>query len=102
MKKLHVKIILIIGLLLCLINMPFWYYQIVHLFGSIGFFYLAYIDYSEDIRITPQLFFTFGLLYNPILKISFGKELWQSVDILVSTLIIVSIFLENRLRSFNH
>lgn len=95
MNKLCIKLLLIFGLLLCLADVPYWYYQLVHIFGTIGFFYLAYLDYSVKIRITPQLFLVAGIILNPIVKISFGKELWQIIDVLIAILIAASILFQD-------
>lgn len=98
-QKNIIKIILIIALVLCLLDMPYWYYQIVRIFGTIGFAYLAYIDYKIKIKFTPQIFIVAAILLNPIIKISFDRDAWQVVDIILAVLLIISIFVEKKLKN---
>lgn len=98
-QKNIIKIILIIALVLCFLDMPYWYYQIIRIFGTIGFAYLAYIDYKIKIKFTPQIFIVAAILLNPILKISFDRDAWQVVDIILAVLLIMSIFVEKKLKN---
>jgi len=98
-QKNIIKIILIIALVLCLLDMPYWYYQILRIFGTIGFAYLAYIDYKIKIKFTPQIFIVAAILLNPIIKISFDRDAWQVVDIILAVLLIISIFVEKKLKN---
>ena len=94
-----IKILLIIILLLCLFDMPYWYFQLVRIFGTMGFAYLAYYDYKNKIRFTPYVFGVAAILLNPIAKVSFGRELWNVIDVVLAVLLIISILLSNKLRS---
>ncbi|WP_367158792.1 DUF6804 family protein [Lutibacter sp.] len=98
MNKVIIKTILIFALLLCLFKMPYWYYQIVRIFGTIGFTYLAYIDYKIKIKFTPQIFIVSAILLNPILKISFDKNAWQIVDIFLAILLVLTILFERKIQ----
>ena len=98
-QKNSIKIILIIALLLCLFDMPYWYYQLLRIFGTIGFAYLAYIDYKARIKYNPQFFVVAAILLNPIIKISFDRGAWQVVDIILAVLLIISIFVEKKLKN---
>ncbi len=98
-QKNSIKIILIVGLFLCLLVMPYWYYQLLRIFGTIGFVYLAYTDYKLKIKYTPQIFIVAAILLNPIIKISFDRSAWQVVDIILAVLLITSIFVEKKLKN---
>src|SRR5690554_3588886 len=97
MKHNFIKIVLAIALTLCLFDMPYWYYQIIRIFGTIGFGYLAYVEYKSNKMYTPYVFGTAAILLNPIIKISFGREMWNVVDIILAVLIILSILFSNKL-----
>ena len=51
-----IKIILAIGLLLCLLHMPYGYYQLVRFIAMIGFGYLAY-DANQSKRETEFIIY---------------------------------------------
>ena len=78
----YFKILLAIIFLLCLLDMPYGYYQLVRLIGMISFVYFAYEE--KDSKDKLWLFFWIGsaLLINPLLKISLGRELWNVVDLI--------------------
>lgn len=99
MNNRQLKIGLAFGLILCLLEMPYWYYQLIRIFGTIIFFYFAYTDYTQNIKYTPQTFFVAGVLLNPIIKISFGKIIWNVVDIVLSVIIVLSIVFDSKLKS---
>lgn len=94
-----VKFALILGLALCLFDMPYWYFQLLRILGTIGFVYLAYTDYKDKIKYTPQVFLTCAILLNPIIKISFDRNAWQVVDIILATLLCLSILFEKKLKT---
>lgn len=92
MNKLSIKIGLIVLILLALVEMPYWYYQVVRLFGSIGLGYLAWSDYRVKIRFTPVIFGIGAVLVNPFIKIAFGRTGWNVVDTLFAVILLISIF----------
>ena len=97
-KKNLTKFSLIVALLLCLFDMPYWYYQLFRIFGTIGFVYLAYIDYKSKNKITPQLFVACALVINPILKISFDRDTWHIVDLILAIIVIATVFFEKQIK----
>lgn len=96
-----VKIALVVILLLCLVDMPYWYYQLVRIFGTIGFAYLAYNDYKNKIRFTPYVFGVAAILLNPIAKISFGREMWNVIDVVLAVIVFLTILLQDKLKGSN-
>lgn len=86
-----IKISLIIILLLCLLDMPYWYFQLVRIFGTIGFGYLAYLDYKNKLKLTPYIFGIAAILLNPIVKISFGRNVWNVIDIILALILLLTI-----------
>lgn len=91
-QKNLLKLLLAIAFILCLIKMPYWYYQLIRIIGMIGFIYFAYLDSKEKIKITPLLFVIAAIIINPIIKIPFHKNEWQIIDIIFSVILILSLF----------
>lgn len=97
----NVKILLIVLALLCLLDLPYWYYQLFRLFGTIGFIYLASLDYRSKLKITPQLFVACAIIINPILKISFDRDTWHIVDLILASILIATILLERQIKKIS-
>lgn len=93
-----IKITLIVILLLCLVDMPYWYYQLVRIFGTMGFAYLAYVDYKAGVKYTPYVFGVAAILLNPIAKISFGREMWSVIDVVIAVIVFLTILLQDKLK----
>lgn len=70
-----IKILLAILFFLCLINMPYGFYQFVRLCAVVGFSILAYHAYIKDKKIEVIVFIALGLLFQPFFKIALGSEL---------------------------
>jgi len=100
MNKNLIKTILIILFLLCLIDLPYWYYQLVRIFGTIGLAYLAFIYYSIKTKYLPFIFGVGAILFNPIIKISFDRDAWQVIDVLFAVIIILSIVFEKQISKY--
>jgi cell shape-determining protein MreD len=80
----HVKIILAVLLLGCLLDLPYGYYQLIRFLAFAGFFFLAY-QANKELRKNEQIIFTLlALLFQPFIKIALGRNLWGAVDILVA------------------
>lgn len=98
MNKSSIKILLILLLLCCLFDLPYWYYQLVRIFGTIGFAYLSWKEYAERLKITPILFAISAILLNPIIKISFDRNTWQFVDIILAAILLITLIFENKIQ----
>lgn len=91
-----VRIALAILLLLCLFNMPYGYYQLLRFVAVVGFAILAYYEFER--KNVPKTFVFVGLafLFQPLLKVSLGREIWQIVDVLTAAGLLVTVFLQNK------
>jgi hypothetical protein len=85
-----VKFTLSILLFLCLFDWPYGYYQFVRLSAMLGFIYLAYEAFLEDNKILLIVFLLLTILFQPIIKISLGRTLWNILDVLVGTGLLIS------------
>lgn len=85
------KIILAIFLLLCLLDMPYGYYQFVRFAAMVGFAYLGYSAKEQNRKNEMLLFIALTLLFQPFIKIALGRATWNIVDIIIGIGLIISI-----------
>jgi len=78
-------------LLTCLLDMPYGFYQFVRFLSTIGFGYLAYESNSEHRNNETIIYVILGLLFQPFLKVSLGRELWNIVDVGVAIYLIAQV-----------
>ncbi len=88
-----IKVILCVLFLLCLLRMPYSYYQAVRFIGLIGFALLAYLSSKDKAEIEVIIYIALALLFQPFFKVALGRIGWNIVDVVVSLALIVSIFL---------
>tara|TARA_B100001564_G_scaffold340874_1_gene334938 strand:+ start:4936 stop:5217 length:282 start_codon:yes stop_codon:yes gene_type:complete len=72
--------------------MPYGYYQLIRFLALIGFSILAYLSFIENNVKMLIIFISLALLFQPFLKVSLGRNLWNIVDIIVSLFLIISCF----------
>lgn len=89
-----IKICLSLILLLCLFNMPYGYYQIARFIGMLGFAILAYLLFQERKQAGLEVIIYAGLalLFQPFIKVALGRMIWNIVDIIVASGLIISLF----------
>jgi hypothetical protein len=92
----QIKIILAILLFLCLLNMPYGYYELVRLIAAVGFSILAYQLYQQKRQSEMIVYLALALLFQPFFKIALGRPLWNIVDVIVGIWLLLSIFLRPR------
>ena len=74
--------------------MPYGFYQLVRFVTLIGFVVLAYQAKKEDgIREEVIVYIALALLFQPFIKISLGRELWNVVDAIAGLGLIISLFM---------
>ncbi|WP_091203573.1 DUF6804 family protein [Flavobacterium xueshanense] len=97
-----IKIILSIALLLCLLNMPYGYYQFVRFVAMIGFSYLAYSANEQNRKNDMFIYIALALLFQPFIKIALGRTIWNLVDFIVGIGVIISLFKKKQqIKAFN-
>ena len=87
-----IKIGLSLLLLICLINMPYGYCQLVRFLCLIGFIFLAYDAKQNNKDIEMIVFIILAILFQPLIKISFGRTIWNIVDVIVAIGLLLSLF----------
>jgi hypothetical protein len=94
-----IKLVLATFFFLCLLDMPYGFYQFVRFLALIGFAILAYKSYERKENIIAIVFIGLAILFQPLIKVSLGRELWNIVDVIVGVGLIVSTFVKPKLES---
>ena len=89
-----IKVILAALFFLCLFNMPYGYYQLVRFLALLGFAVLAYKSYERKENGMAIIYGGLAILFQPLIKISLGSEIWNIVDVIVGLGLIVTIFIK--------
>jgi hypothetical protein len=91
-----IKIALAILLLLCLLDMPYGFYQLVRFASLIGFGILAYSASEKESKTEMIIYGGLALLFQPFFKIALGREIWNIVDVIVGIGLIASLIMNRR------
>ena len=91
-----IKIILSVIFLLCLLQMPYGYYQAVRFVGMLGFVLLAYFSNQQNHKVEVIIYIALALLFQPFLKVALGRVVWNVVDVIVGIGLIISIFMRSK------
>ncbi|MCK9481925.1 MAG: hypothetical protein M0R38_09235 [Bacteroidia bacterium] len=94
-----IKIILAILFFLCLLDMPYGYYQFVRFAGLVGFAILAYQANQQGRQTEMIIYGGLALLFQPFFKIALGREMWNVVDVVVAIGLILSLFVKPKANS---
>ena len=84
----YIQLFLAALLLLCLVKMPYGYYNIIRLIATSVFVYMTYV-YTEEKKMGLMVTFSaLALLFQPFVKIAIGRTMWNLVDVAVAILLI--------------
>jgi hypothetical protein len=86
-----IKIILAILFFLCLLDMPYGFYQIVRFLALVGFVILAYKSNENEDKTAVIIFIGLALLFQPFFKIALGRVIWNIVDVIVGVGLLFSL-----------
>jgi len=88
------KIILSILFILCLLDMPYGFYQLVRFAALAGFVILAYKANEQQNKTEMIIYVCLAILFQPLIKIALGRTIWNIVDVVVGLGLIISLFLK--------
>jgi hypothetical protein len=88
-----VKIGLSVLLFICLLDMPYGYYQFVRVAATLVFVLLSIQSYNLRTNGKVLIYLTLAILFQPFEKIALGRELWNLLDVIVGLGLILTIFL---------
>lgn len=83
------RLLLAVGLLVCLLPMPYGYFVLVRFAAMIVFGIMAYKYYEERKEKLALFFGVMALLFQPIIKISLGRTMWNVVDVVLAIVLLV-------------
>lgn len=86
-----IKIVLSILLLLCLTDMPYGFFQLVRFLSLIGFGILAFDANQKQKQTEMIIYITLAILFQPLIKISLGRTLWNIVDVIIAIGLLISL-----------
>ena len=89
-----VSIVLAFTLLICLFPLPYGFFVLIRLISTIVFGYLAYDFYQRGETIKCVVAALIVLLFQPFAKISFEREIWNVIDIIVALLLFGNVIWE--------
>ena len=79
--------------LVCLLDMPYGYYQAFRFAAMVSFFYLAYVE--QDKQGWPVVWAVSGMLVQPFFKVALGRDIWNFVDLIWAVLLIASVVMSS-------
>jgi hypothetical protein len=91
-----IKITLALFFFLCLLDMPYGYYEIIRAMALLGFGILAFEAYQNQSYLAMIIYAFLGLLFQPFLKVGLGRELWNIVDVVVGLGLLISMFFDSK------
>ena len=94
--NISIKLLLALLFALCLLDMPYGYYQFVRFSAMVGFAILAYQASEKENKTEMIIYISLAILFQPIFKISFGRSIWNTIDVVVALYLIVTIIWKNK------
>ena len=89
-------IIMVALLLVCLVPMPYGYYQLVRFIAMAVFAYLAYEYYKVNRVGVCYIFVALALLFQPFFKVALGRTVWNIVDVIVAAFLMVLLLVDKK------
>lgn len=82
----------------CLLNMPYWYFQLIRFFGFLFFCYLSYWGYTKKNNYSLCVWGVSAILLNPFFRFYFGRQIWNILDVLWVILLIFQLYVIKKIR----
>lgn len=83
-------------LAICLLDMPYGYFQFVRFLSLIVFIVFAYQSKQQGKEVEAVIYIALALLFQPFFKVALGRTLWNIIDILVAIGLILTIFIHDK------
>ena len=96
-----IKICLAALMFLCLLDMPYGFYQLVRFMALVGFGILAFRANEENNNTKLMIYGALALLFQPFIKIALGREIWNIIDLIVGIGLIASLFINRSKKHLN-
>lgn len=89
------KVVVITMLLWALADNPYGYYQFLRWAILAVGSYTTYSAHRAGDKVWPWIFGAIVILFNPIFLITFSRETWQIIDVVVAMIFFMSLFKKN-------
>jgi hypothetical protein len=76
-------------LVLCTLDMPYGFYQFTRLSCTVSFSFLSIKSNQEKKNFFALFYATLVILFQPIFPVSFKKEVWNIIDLVIAALLIL-------------
>ena len=83
------KIVLAIASLICVLDMPYGYYQLYRFIALGAFLYLAFTE--QENKGWLAIWVISALLVQPFFKVALGRDIWNIVDVIFAVLLVISV-----------
>lgn len=70
--------------------LPYGYYILLRLIACGVFAFAAFIAFERKSKALPWVYGFMALVFNPIIRIHFSKEVWMFIDIAAGILLLVT------------
>lgn len=82
-------------LIIAALPMPYGFYMLVRLVATVYFAFAAFVFFKSGWKIAPWICIFGALLFQPLAKVPFDKEIWVVLDIIAGiAAIVISVRLE--------
>ena len=81
-------------MLLCLLPLPYGYYELVRWGGMVCLGVLAFQSYQQKQEGWTVAYAALALLFQPFFKIALGRGMWNVVDVAVAGLLLWTVWKE--------
>jgi hypothetical protein len=85
---------------ICLADMPYGFYQLVRFVALVGFAILAFKANEQGQKTEAIIYVCLAILFQPLIKIALGREIWNIVDVIVGIGLIASMFIKHKPAKF--
>lgn len=99
-SKLHtwIKLCIAVLMILCLLPMPYGFYNLVRFISMIGFSLLAFCAYNSNRNVLAIVYGSLALMFQPFIKLLLGRDIWNVVDSAVAIFLIGIISKDKEIR----
>ena len=73
--------------------MPYGFFQLMRFIALVGFGILAYEAHKKGNQSAMFIYIGLAILFQPLMKIALGRQVWNVVDVLVAIGLIISMFI---------
>lgn len=71
-------------------QLPYGYYILLRLVACGVFAFAAFVAFERKSKVLPWIYGFLALIFNPIIKIYFPKEIWAAIDIAAGILLLAT------------